>query len=67
MQDVSGAIVNNGVPGIVSSLASHHHVSSGGEHIDNLAFAFVTPLRTNQNRVRHLKYSLAKIFPTHLA
>ena len=68
MEDVSLAAVDNGVAGIVSTLAANDHVRFRGEHIDNLALAFVTPLRANQNCVCHLKYKFGqKIFPTHRA
>jgi hypothetical protein len=39
--------MNDGVPGIVSALAADHNVGVPSEHVDDLAFSFIAPLRPN--------------------
>ena len=56
--------MNHGVAGVVPSLAAHDNVRRAREHIDNFAFPFVAPLRTDQDCVRHLIRRLpGKKFP----
>ena len=58
--------MNDGVPGVVPSLAADDHVRFGGEHIDDFPFPLIAPLRADQNCVRH-NLAGAKNFPTHPA
>ena len=39
--------MDDSVPGIVATLAADNDVRLGGEHVDDLAFALVTPLCPN--------------------
>jgi hypothetical protein len=39
--------------GVVSTLRAHNDVRLFGQNIDNLSFAFVTPLGADQNRIGH--------------
>jgi hypothetical protein len=58
--------------GIMAALEAHDHVRTLGKPIDNFAFAFVTPLRTDHDYVRHLFTSCflrdcsALLKPAHL-
>src|SRR5205085_12412571 len=52
-QNVFRAAMNNGVAGVVPALAADHDVRLGRQHVDDLALAFVAPLRADQNCVRH--------------
>ena len=53
MQNVFRAAMDDGVAGVVPALAAHDDVGLRGQDIDDLAFAFIAPLRADQNRVRH--------------
>ncbi len=53
MEHVFRAAMDDGVAGIVTALAAHHDVRLRGQHVDDLALAFVAPLRADQNCVRH--------------
>ena len=53
MQDVFRSAVNDGVAGVISALAANDDVRRAGEDVDDFAFAFVAPLRADQNCVRH--------------
>jgi hypothetical protein len=35
------------VPGVIAALASNNNINLSGKHVDNLAFTFVAPLRSN--------------------
>ncbi len=39
--------------GVVAALIAHHDIEPLGEDVDNFAFAFVPPLRTQDNDVPH--------------
>ena len=54
--------MNDGVAGVVPALAADDDVRLGGEHVDDFAFAFIAPLRADQNCVRH-NLAGAKNFP----
>ena len=45
--------VHDGVPRVVPALAAHDDVRGAGEHVDDLALAFVSPLRSHENDVGH--------------
>ncbi len=45
--------MNDGVAGVVSALAADDDVRLAGEDVDDFAFAFIAPLRADQNCVRH--------------
>jgi hypothetical protein len=47
MQNVFDAPMNDRVPGVVSALAADHNVGFAREHVDNLAFSLIAPLRPN--------------------
>ena len=53
MQDVFLAVYDDGMARVVAALETDHHIHFGSEQIDDLAFAFVAPLRTNDSHVRH--------------
>jgi hypothetical protein len=40
--------------GIVATLKAHDHVGALRKPVDNLALAFVTPLRADHYNIRHL-------------
>jgi hypothetical protein len=39
--------MDDSVPGVVSTLAADNNVSLRGEHVDDLTFSFIAPLRSN--------------------
>jgi hypothetical protein len=47
VQNVFDASMNDGVSGIVSALAADDNVGFAREHIDDLAFSLIAPLRSN--------------------
>jgi hypothetical protein len=47
LEDVLGFADDDGVPGIVATGNANDVVERAGEVVDDLAFAFVTPLRAN--------------------
>ena len=49
MEDELGVPHMDGVPGIGSALISGHHVNVLGEHIHDLALAFISPLTTDHD------------------
>jgi Protein of unknown function (DUF3309) len=53
MQNIFLAAMNDGVPGIVSTLTADHDIGGGREHVDDIPLPFVTPLRADQDRVGH--------------
>src|ERR1700682_1136624 len=55
VQNVFRPAMNDGVPGVVSALAADDDIRLGGKHVDDFAFAFIAPLRADQNGVRHEK------------
>ena len=61
MQDVLLSVNDDGMARVVAALETDHHIHFGSEQIDDLAFAFVAPLRTNDSHVRH-KCLLGRIF-----
>ena len=62
MQNVFNATMEDRVSGIIAALASDNYVCSRSKHIDNLAFALVAPLHSDQNCVRHVKSKMGKKF-----
>ncbi len=44
---------DDGMAGVVAPLTAHDDVGAAREHVDDLALAFVTPLRAYENDVRH--------------
>jgi hypothetical protein len=53
VKNIFRAAMNDGVAGVVPALAPDHDVGLGGQDVDDLAFAFVAPLRADQNGVGH--------------
>ena len=47
MQNVGDSVVNNGVAGVVTTLAAHNDIGLGREHVDDLPLPFIAPLRAN--------------------
>ena len=47
VQDVFLVANLNRVARVVAALIAHHHVGLLGQHVDDLALALVTPLRTH--------------------
>ncbi len=66
MQNVFHAAMNDSVPSIVTALAADNDVGLGSKHIDDLAFALIAPLHSDQNCVWHLKLETGKKFPSTL-
>ena len=53
MQNILDATVEDRVPGVVAPLTPYNDVSLRSKHVDDLALAFIAPLHSNQNCVRH--------------
>ena len=53
MQDVFLAAVNNSVTGIIAPLAAHDDIGISRQHVDDLTFAFIAPLRADQDGIGH--------------
>ena len=53
MQDEFLALDDDGVAGIVASGIAGHDGKVVGEHVDNLALAFIAPLRSDDDRSSH--------------
>ncbi len=53
MEDEFLSAMNDGVPGIVAALAADHDVGLAGENVDDLALAFIAPLRADEDRICH--------------
>ena len=53
VENVFRAAMDDGVAGVIPALAADDDVRLGGEDIDDLSFAFIAPLRADQNCVRH--------------
>ena len=49
LQDEFLAVDGDGVPGVMASGVARHHGEMFGKDIDNLAFAFVSPLRAHDD------------------
>jgi DNA-binding protein len=47
---------------IIAALATDNDVGVGSKHVDNFAFALITPLHSDQNCVRHVKIEKGKKF-----
>src|SRR4029077_64434 len=62
MQDIFHAAMNDCMPGIIAALAADNDVGLRSKDVDNLAFALVAPLHSNQNCVRHVKSKMGKKF-----
>src|SRR5258708_26766816 len=62
MQYIFHAAVNDCVPGIIATLAADNYVRPRSKHVDNLAFALVAPLHSDQNCVCHVKSKMGKKF-----
>ena len=53
VQDVFVAALDDGVAGVISALAADDDVGVAGQDIDDLALAFIAPLRADQYRICH--------------
>src|SRR5436190_21711001 len=62
MQHIFHAAMDDCVPGIIAALAADNYVRSRSKHVDNLAFALVAPLHSDQNSVCHVKSKMGKKF-----
>jgi hypothetical protein len=51
MEDILLSVGDDGVPGVVSSLSANHEIRVFGQEINNLAFAFVSPLETTNDGI----------------
>ena len=58
MQNVLGAADDDGVPRVVAALAANHDLSVFGKKIDDLSFAFITPLGADENRIGHNSFEM---------
>jgi len=54
------AILDNGMASIVTTLRSAAQLHAVAQHIDNLAFALVTPLRAQNYRRHRCRRSIAR-------
>jgi len=57
MEDIFFVTIDDGVTRIVSTLASNDNIDVSRQHIDDFAFAFVTPLGTYKNSIGHVFYA----------
>ena len=53
MQDEFVVADNNGVAGVIAPLVSYDMAKVLGQYVDDLAFAFVPPLGSNNYYIRH--------------
>src|SRR5947209_8699344 len=53
VQNVLRPAMDNSMPGVIPTLAAHNDVRLRSEDIDDFAFAFVPPLRADQDGVGH--------------
>ncbi len=53
MEDDLAAVDIYGVPGVVAALVAGDDVEGGGQEVDDLALAFVSPLRSEDEQVGH--------------
>ena len=53
VQDVFLSLDVDRVAGVVAALRADHDVRLLGQHVDDLAFAFIAPLGADQNRIGH--------------
>ncbi len=71
-QLVADTIDDQRMARIVSALIAHDHIGTFRKPVDNLALAFVTPLRTDHNYVRHSRlpvkggFNRSLLKPAHL-
>jgi hypothetical protein len=54
---VADAIDDKRMAGIMAALISHDDICPLGQPVDNLAFAFVAPLRADHHNIRHFLLS----------
>lgn len=54
MQNVGLTTMNDGVAGIVPALAAHDNVGFRRQHVDDFPLPLISPLSSNQNRIRHV-------------
>src|SRR5262249_11930816 len=55
MENVGPPFIDDRVPGIGPALIADDDVGIFGQDIDNLAFAFITPLDANDDEITHLR------------
>jgi hypothetical protein len=53
MEDVGAALVDDGVAGVAAALIPHDDVGVASQNIDDLPFAFVAPLRADDDQITH--------------
>jgi hypothetical protein len=53
MEHIFFSTVNDGVAGVVAALAADDDVGIAGQDVDDLAFAFIAPLRADEDGVCH--------------
>ena len=53
MEDVFGAVVDDGVAGVVAASSAHDDVGTFGEVIDDFTFSFITPLGADNDDIGH--------------
>jgi hypothetical protein len=58
MKDVFLLIDYDRVSSVCSALTANHHVHFGGQEVNDLAFALITPLHTNDGYNRHNLFSI---------
>ena len=51
VEDVLLIAIDNGVAGVVTSLAANHDVDPSGQDIDDFSFAFIPPLGSYENGI----------------
>ena len=49
MKHIFFSVHHKGVAGIVAALVANHIIGIAGQQIDHLAFAFISPLRPNND------------------
>ncbi len=58
-QLVAGSVDDKCMAGIVTALEAHDDIGTLGEPVDDLALAFITPLRTNHHHIRHFRFPVS--------
>ena len=53
MKNVLLAAVDDGVAGVIAALAADDDIGVGRKDVDDFAFAFIAPLRADENCICH--------------
>jgi hypothetical protein len=53
MKHVGAPLIDDRMPGVGPALIAHNHVGIFGQDIDDLALAFIPPLRADNDKITH--------------